>query len=627
VWRRFFGELRKGKEMEAGVMPGTNGSALLFSESPTGILILDRSGRIVDINPAGCEAFGRPLARLQATNLEDWINPGDRHLTGTRVEEILAGKTADWNTRIRRGDGLPRIQRVQGVALRRNEEIEGALLFLRDLEEDGQGRPETRQLLSFIQTIPGQFILTMDKAGTIRYSAGLERTHFRASASMLGRPYRELLGGERDGEQNLDELLEEVGAGRPWAGLQWQRRTAGGSFPARVFATPHRDPKTGQVLGVIVVGQDDSASHRWRDQAERAEPLAQIGSLSSGIAQKLAEALTELGTTVDELESRDPKAESGAGKIRSGIAHFHRFLEAIAEFGDRGTIRRQPTPLPETLSEAMEELRDRIQSLELRPRIHVTDDLPPVYADRNYLRRILEVLLENALDAAEDSEEPFLEVEMADGPDGVVLRLTNSSPVVPEEWLAEIFDPFFTTKEGRPGLGLAVAQGMVRAHDGRLWAQIPSPGVLSLSMELPREAPDRVREFRAVPLNLSRARSVLLLDEDEREREVTKNFLERVGYSVREAWSGRSALAQITSGQLPEIVVADVRVSDQTGFWFLEQMERVTPRLIPRTVILVGDTEHEAAEEVAAETGCPVLRKPLDPRQFLEVLDQVAMGP
>jgi hypothetical protein len=37
--------------------------------------------------------------------------------------------------------------------------------------------------------------------------------------------------------------------------------------------------------------------------------------------------------------------------------------------------------------------------------------------------------------------------------------------------------------------------------------------------------------------------------------------------------------------------------------------------------------EHEAAEAVAAETGCPVLRKPLDPRQFLEVLDQVSMGP
>ena len=156
---------------------------------------------------------------------------------------------------------------------------------------------------------------------------------------------------------------------------------------------------------------------------------------------------------------------------------------------------------------------------------------------------------------------------------------------------------------------------------------MPEPRVLTLSMELPREAPDRVKHFRAVPLNLSRTRSVLLVDDNERDREVTRTFLENVGYSVKEAWSGRSALAHITGGQLPEIVITDVKVSDGTGFWFLEQLGRAAPGLFPRTVILVGDAEHESAEELAKETGCPVIRKPIDPRQLLEVLDQVSMGP
>lgn len=608
-------------------MAGTNGSNPLFSESPNGILVLDGTGKIADINPAGCEAFGRPLVRLQGTLFSDWVNPGDRRYTETQLGQLFEGETTEWKTRIRRGDGFPRAQQYRGVPLKKNDGVAGAVLFFKGIEDAQGGRPHSKQLLAFMQTLPGQFIITTDKSGKIRFSSGMERTHFRDSSALLGRPYKDLLGGERDGEQNLEDLLGTVGSGKPWAGLQWHRRNAGGSFPARVFATPHRDPMTGQILGAMIVGQDDSASHRWRDQAEKAEPLAQLGSLSTGVAQRIAEALTELEDTLSRLEEGSPGGCGESSIIRAEITKFQRFLEAVAEFGNRGTIRRQPTSLMEVLDQTLEGFSERLDSMGVLPGLTVPEDISPVYADERYLARILNTLLENALDAMEGVGEPFLELELSDGPDGVLMTITNSSAILPEEWLGEIFDPFFTTKEGCPGLGLAVAQGMVRAHDGRLWAKMPIPGVLSLSMELPREAPDRVREFRAVPLNLSRTRTVLLLDDNEGDREVTKTFLEKVGYNVREAWSGRSALAQITSGQLPEIVITDVKVSDGTGFWFLEQLGRVSPRLMPRTVILVSDSEHEAADGLAKETGCPVIRKPIDPQQLLEVLDQVAMGP
>jgi PAS domain S-box-containing protein len=608
-------------------MAETIGSNLLFSESPTGVLILDRAARIINVNPAGCKAFGRHLDRLKGTPFLEWIHQADRPPVEVHLKTVLHGEVTEWKTRIRRGDGLPRLQAHRAIPLRRTEGIKGAVLFLGEIEEVGGGRPETRQLQSFMETIPGQFLLTTDKSGKIRFSAGLERTHFLDSSSVLGAPYRQLLGGERDGEQNLDELLREVGAGNPWAGLQWHRRKDGGSFPAKLFASPHRDPKTGLVLGVLIVGQDDSASHRWRDQAERAEPLAQIGSLSTGIAQKISDALSSLEETVLKLGLPSGQPSGEAETIQTEISRFRRFLEAVAEFGNRGTLRRQPYWLPEILAEVQARFQGRLEAIGISPTIETEPKLPPVYADRAYLARILEILLENALDALEGTAEPFLRLNLSNGTDGVLLKVTNSSPALPEEWLSEIFDPFFTTKEGRPGLGLAVAQGMIRAHDGRLWAEMPEPGTLSLSMELPREAPDRVREFRPVPLNLSRAQRVLLVDGDEVQRASTREFLEKLGYEVQEAWSGRSALAQATSGQLPEIVITDLTMSDGSGEWFLEQLGRVSPRLIPRTVLLTGDPDHEAVENLSHQTGCPVVRKPIEPCQLLEVLDQVAMGP
>lgn len=598
----------------------------LFSESPIGVLILDRNGRVMDANAAACQTLARPIERIRSSSFLDEVVPADRSGAEEVLLEALAGNVTHWRGRLRRGDGLPRVQDVKAVPLWREEGVEGVLLFLREMEGWQAGRPESSQLLCFMENLPGQFVLCLDRSGRIRYSSGLERTHFLDSTSVLGTPYRGFLGGERDGERNLEELLRAVAGGHPWSGTQWHRRKAGGSFPVEVFATPHLDPRTGQVLGAILVGRDTSAVHRWRDRAERAEPLARIGTLSTGIAHRIAEALSGLEEAVASMASRVGGVDSEAQTVRTETERFRRFLEAVAEFGTPGTLRRTQLPLPEVLKEAMAPFSGRMEAMGLRPHVEIRPSVSPVYADRKYLRRIIEVLLENALDAVDGTQQPFLEMEVSDGPEGVLLRVTNSCAPLPEEWLGEIFDPFFTTKEGRPGLGLAVARGMVGAHDGRLWAEIPEPGHLRLSMELPREAPDRVKVFRPVPLDLSRVRTVLVVDDDEGQRLALRAFLEKIGYEVREAWSGRSAMAQVTGGRLPEIVVTDLKMCDGSGSWFLEQMARVSPRLVERTVIISGDADRENAEQLSQKTGCPVLRKPLEPPQLLEVLDRVARG-
>ena len=598
----------------------------LFSQVPVGVIELDHSGRVMEVNPAGCRALCRSEETVQGATLLEWIHPSDRGAVHDRLDLVVGGEAQEWHARIRRGDGLPRLHTFLGVPVSSPAGAGRVLLFLQEGEEDRPGRPETGQLLRFLETLPGQFILSADKDGKVRYASGLERTHFMDSASALGNHYREFLGGEREGEESLEELLEAVGEGRPWAGLQWHRRKDGPSFPARIFAAPYRDPRTGHVLGMMLVGQDDTPAHRWRDQAERAEPLAQIGSLSTGIAKKIADSLADLEGSVSRLGLLAGETLEEGAAIRGGIAHFRRFLEAVAEFGNRGTLRRCPFPFPDLLHEVMDDFRARLESMGLQPEVELASDLSPVYADRAYLRRILEILLENALDAMEGTPDPFFHLELSNGRDGVLLRVTNSSAVLPLEWLEEIFDPFFTTKLGRPGLGLAVAQGMVRAHDGRLWAEMPEPGRLRLSMELPREAPDRVREYRPVPLNLSRSRRVLLVDDNEGGRQTTRAFLQKLGYEVQEAWSVRSALAQITNGQLPEVVVSDLRVSDGSSAWFLEEVGRLSPRLLSRTVLLAEDPEFEESESLSRRVGCPLLRKPIQPGLLLETLDGILGG-
>src|SRR5690606_1302333 len=99
----------------------------------------------------------------------------------------------------------------------------------------------------------------------------------------------------------------------------------------------------------------------------------------------------------------------------------------------------------------------------------------------------------------------------------------------------------------------------------------------------------------------------------------------RVGYRVSEGWSGRSALAQITSGTPPELVITGLRMQDGSGHWLLEQLARDFPSILRRTVIVTADPWQPAASELAARSGCPVLREPVDFQLLLETLDEVSL--
>lgn len=126
------------------------------------------------------------------------------------------------------------------------------------------------------------------------------------------------------------------------------------------------------------------------------------------------------------------------------------------------------------------------------------------------------------------------------------------------------------------------------------------------------------------PANVGRSRSVLVVDDDEGLRSAVRAFLEKAGFVVREAWSGRSALARILSGDAPELMIADLKMKDGTGYWLLRELARDFPHLLRRTVILTGGPSRAFVEEIGAETGCPVIRKPFDFQVLLDRLEEVA---
>jgi len=166
-------------------------------------------------------------------------------------------------------------------------------------------------------------------------------------------------------------------------------------------------------------------------------------------------------------------------------------------------------------------------------------------------------------------------------PGGVPKDLLNGATVFPprctgsgmdEATVARVFEPFFTTKEvGKgTGLGLATVYGIVRQSGGHIWvySEVGRGTIFKIYFPSAEEklAMPAGSEPEAVALHGREATTILLVEDDELMRSLTRQLLVEQGYQVVEASDGKSALESLEkySGQI-DLLLTDVVMKGISG--------------------------------------------------------------
>ncbi len=599
---------------------------LLFERSPGAVLLLTREGQVQRLNQEAQRLLALEPDRLVGRPVLGVVVPDDRDRVKQAFLRVLGGQEREWISRFVRGDGATRAQWVRAVPVEAEGRIRQIVMFTRDVTETGSGRPESRQLQALLENLPGQFACVLDGAGLVRYASGLSRTHFRDDVAAVGLPYEQLLEPREENQLLFSRMLLEVSDGADWGGIHWHVRADGAPFPALMLASPYRDPRTGRILGALLVGRDVSAEHGWRFRAEQSERLAAVGRMVAGLAARVRDAAS--GVEAALATGVRGGALPGPDRVSGELARVKTLADAVEGLaGVSWTSRPEWLCLTHEAERVMQELDATLGRRGAFLHIDAPEVLPSLHGDGEQLRAMLRALAHNALESAPAGGDAAVRVVLGVTADGerVRLQVMDHGVGIALEDLHRVTEPFFSTKPGHAGLGLAVARAVVAGHGGTLGVESPGPGAgTTVTVELPREAPGTTLRFRPVPLLLRGSRSVLIVDDEPTVRLSARRFLERVGYEVREAWSGRSALAQITAGSPPELVVTDLRMGDGSGDWLMEQLARDFPDLLRHTVILTGASEEDELIDLTRRTGCPLLRKPLDMAELLDTLDEVA---
>jgi PAS domain S-box-containing protein len=379
-----------------------------------------------------------------------------------------------------------------------------------------------------------------------------------------------------------------------------------------------------------------SAEERLR-QAHRMES---VGRLAGGVAHETNNQMSVvLGAAAFVLNRSDipEAARADMEHIRKAAERTSKVTAQLLAFSRRQVLRPVALDL-NALVDGWKGVLERIMGEDCTVLLRPGQGLGLIRADPGQLEQVLLNLALNARDAMPRggslTVETFATELTADygrrhsgvtiqSGSYVVLAVSDTGHGMARETLGHVFEPFFTTKGvgHGTGLGLSTVYGIVKQSDGYVWAYSEPGRGSTFKIYLPVTAPVEASPAgRAqAPQRPGRGESVLLVEDDENVRAVTRRALEEGGYRVLEAADGVHALALLTATDGPiGLVLSDVVMPGMSG---RDLAERVA-ELRPGTPVLFtsGYTDGEIVRRGLLDPGAAFIQKPFGPAAIVRIV-------
>jgi len=206
-----------------------------------------------------------------------------------------------------------------------------------------------------------------------------------------------------------------------------------------------------------------------RTQMSRAEHLATLGELATGLAHEIRNPLAGIAGVI-EIVGRDLPAASPARpvvrEVRQEIARINHIVTDLLQTARPHPPTVRKSDLNTTVEHAVMLGRQQALAKSVEIKLHKDPSLPEVEHDSDQIHQVLLNLLLNSLQAIDQDGEITVTVK----PQGkmAAVEVADNGRGIPPEHLPNIFRPFYTTKGDGTGLGLSLARRIVEDHQGRI---------------------------------------------------------------------------------------------------------------------------------------------------------------
>lgn len=390
---------------------------------------------------------------------------------------------------------------------------------------------------------------------------------------------------------------------------------------------------------VLAVCRDVTAKKELEGQKLRSERLQSIGTLASGIAHDVNNALLPIVFCAEMLK-RDPadlKRENFLDQILKNCERVRAIMKQILLFVGGGEVGAKTVNMVRMLKDTDQILQHTLpKTIDIK--IQNRGDLWSVIGDETQLSQVFMNLCINARDAMGEKgmltitaenvvvdETQAKQYRQAKPGPHVKLMIADTGCGIPTHVLDKIFDPFFTTKElGKgTGLGLSTVLGIVESHRGFLAVHSQVNQGTRFEIWLPAADIVENREIRAETTEAPRGNgeTVLVVDDEADIRKIATEVLLSNGYEVLQAADGTEAVALFA--QFKDkigAVLCDMMMPVMDGTTTIRALKKIGPHV---PMIAMSGLIEERATSAKTAGASAMLQKPFTASTLLTTVAQL----
>jgi PAS domain S-box-containing protein len=471
-------DITEQHQAEAALAEQAARTRAILETAVDGIISIDEQGCIETFNPAAERIFGYTAAEVSGQNIKllmpppydaehdnylaRYLHTGEKRMIGIGHE--VAGKRKDGST-------FPLDLSVSEIRLGTRRLF---TVFVRDISRRKQAEQalhDSEERFRLLVHTVGSVIIVLSPAYRIlEFNQEAERVFGWSRAEVLGKNYVELFPG-LTGRQAVLTDMHKVLLGEPTRGFENTVQTRDGRERVLLwnltrFVNSDRIP-----IGIIASGQDITERKRAEQEMQRADRLALVGQLASGLAHEIGTPLNviagnaellrldlrERGLPVPELDTIVDQAD-----------RITRLMERLLTFARTKEQPVEPLSLEVPLVHALRLLETRFRHEAITVLVEVPGDLPLVRGAADQLEQVFLNLLVNAWHAMPGGGTVTIRAH-ATNADCVRIAFHDTGAGMSPEQLTRAFEPFFSTKGERgTGLGLAICKQIIDSHHGSI---------------------------------------------------------------------------------------------------------------------------------------------------------------
>lgn len=633
-----------------------------------GIWMLDAEARTSYANPRLAEMLGYSTEEMLGRCYFDFMDEETRLRAEERLKRCRKGLAEQYELQLRHSDGRRRWFSISANPILSNAgEFINSLKMVTDITERKRAEELLReadrraikeyeclveriatlaQALGAARNLKTIYQATSDFASASTDCTGIVISLYDQEAKILTTAYARSHGREVEAQMMSDDgIVSESGETQeresPQSSLNVQMAIMGRTIGAIEIRSTRPSAFTREHTVAMQMAANLTASaienvgliEKERismEQLRQAQRMEAVGRLAGGVAHDFNNLLTAI-TGYSALMLRqtgpgDPQHHNLA-EIKKAGERAAALTRQLLAFSRRQVLNPKILNLNLVITE-MERMLGRLISEDIDIRLKLSPDTGQIRADPGQIEQVIVNLVVNARDAMPgggkltiETSNIYLNKEYASQHIAVIpgyyvmLAVSDTGVGMDEKTRAHIFEPFFTTKETSKGtgLGLSTVYGIIKQSGGNIWVYSEVGQGTTFKIYLPQvyheaephDAPSRVEGVT------HGTGTILLVEDDELVRGITRHTLQMFGYKILEAVNGEDALRLVSQHEQIDMVLTDVVMPKMNGRQLVERLKVLRPHV--KVLYMSGYTEDAIKHHGALGEGTAFIEKPFSP--------------